>query len=495
METRSPGIGKVITMVLFAFSCVGLLLFLWLSFGGTIPLASQGYRVKLSFPYAQQVAQQADVRIAGVTVGKVVDKALDPQGNRTIVTIELQRQFAPIHRDARAILRQKTILGETYISLSPGSPNAPILPDGGLLPRNQVEQAVQLDQIFGAFDPQTRRAFQVWQQELAKAIQNNDQNLNDVFGNLPSFIADAGDVLKVLYVEHAAVVRLFQNGGTVFAALSQDPAALRNLITAGETTFHTTAQQQAALAETFHVFPTFLNESKATMIRLQTFSLNTDPLIKELIPVANNLSPTLRSVDQLAPDLRRFFIKLGPLITVSKTGLPATTRVLRGAIPLLNAFGPFLEQLNPIFHWLSYHQQLVSDFISQGGPSVSAKTTSLTGGVGHYLRQFGPTGPETLGIAQTRDPNNRGNTYPPNLWLSDPADFYAGPVNDPHSAIFPAWDCMNTGSGTPDGRKPANNASPGGSPACWVADPLPYAPGPSKGPNINPIPPAQYRDK
>src|SRR5437764_1130685 len=129
METRSPSVAKVITMVLFALSCVGLLLFLWLSFGGTIPLNAQGYRARISFPYAQQVAQQADVRIAGVTVGRVVQKQLDPQGNRTIVTVELQHKYAPLHTDARAILRQKTILGETYVQLTPGTPSAPVLPD------------------------------------------------------------------------------------------------------------------------------------------------------------------------------------------------------------------------------------------------------------------------------------------------------------------------------------------------------------------------------
>ncbi len=44
METGSPSIAKILTMVLFALSCVGLLLFLWLSFGGTIPFNPQGYR-------------------------------------------------------------------------------------------------------------------------------------------------------------------------------------------------------------------------------------------------------------------------------------------------------------------------------------------------------------------------------------------------------------------------------------------------------------------
>ena len=33
METGSPSVTKIFSMVLFALSCVGLLLFLWLSFG------------------------------------------------------------------------------------------------------------------------------------------------------------------------------------------------------------------------------------------------------------------------------------------------------------------------------------------------------------------------------------------------------------------------------------------------------------------------------
>src|SRR5207245_4649952 len=89
METGTPSLSKVVTMVLFALSCVGLLLFLWLSFGGNIPFNPQGYRVRISFPNAGQLATQADVRIAGVTVGKVIDKSLDPKGNRTIATIQM----------------------------------------------------------------------------------------------------------------------------------------------------------------------------------------------------------------------------------------------------------------------------------------------------------------------------------------------------------------------------------------------------------------------
>jgi phospholipid/cholesterol/gamma-HCH transport system substrate-binding protein len=475
METSSPSLGKIITMVLFTLSVVGLMLFLWLSFGGTIPLNAQGYEFRVAFSNADQLASQADVRIAGVSVGKVISKSLDPQGNRTIATVELNKKFAPIRRDTVAILRTKTILGETYVQLTPGNPRSPALPDGALLARSQVTNAVQLDQIFNALDPTTRQAFRTWQQQLAIAVTGNGQNLNNVLGNLPQFAADATDLLQVLDIQHTAVVNLVRNGGTVFAALSQNQTALHNLITTGETTFATTAANNQKIAQTFQVFPTFLDETKATMKRLQSFAADTDPLIKELVPVATNLKPTLTDVRRLAPPLRSFFVHLGPLITVSKTGLPAIRDVIRGTTPTLAALGPFLEQLNPILTWLSQHQQLVSDFLSNLPAGLAAKTTTFGGGgTGHYLRQFQPTGAETLSFAANRDAANRGNTYPPPLWLADPKNYSAG-GKYPGSFGLPAWDCSNTGA-PGDGSQPASSAPVSalqtGSPACWVAPPL-----------------------
>jgi hypothetical protein len=278
----------------------------------------------------------------------------------------------------------------------------------------------------------------------------------------------------VLDVEHTAVVNLVRNGGTVFAALNHNQSALHNLITTGEQTFATTAANNNSIIQMFHVFPTFLTETKLTMARLQTFAENTNPLIIELEPVAQNLGPTLASVRTLSPYLHSLFVNLNPLIDASKTGLPAIRDVLNGTTPLLASLGPFLEQLNPILNWLSLHQQLTADFISNGATGIAAKTTSFSGtGTGHYLRQFGPVGPETLSFQTNRDSDNRGNTYPPPLWLSSPASFSAG-GRFPGSFALPSWDCNNTGA-PGNGEKPASGV-PGqftqGQQACWVAPPL-----------------------
>ena len=101
-----------------------LLLFLWIAFGGPIPLKPEGYRVQVPFNEATQLAVESDVRISGVSVGKVKEIELDDAGS-AVATLEIDSEFAPIPEDSQAILRQKTLLGETYVELTPGSPGNP----------------------------------------------------------------------------------------------------------------------------------------------------------------------------------------------------------------------------------------------------------------------------------------------------------------------------------------------------------------------------------
>src|SRR3954469_4567241 len=110
MQKQAPTFGRLLTMVLFALSCFGLLLFLWLSFGGAVPLKPKGYRVQVAFPEAATLGIEADVRVGGVTVGHVKAKELDRKDNRTLVTLELNSRFAPLSQSANALLREKTLL-------------------------------------------------------------------------------------------------------------------------------------------------------------------------------------------------------------------------------------------------------------------------------------------------------------------------------------------------------------------------------------------------
>src|SRR4051794_29609765 len=133
MNKNPPTIGRFAAMVGFTLSVAALLMVLWVSFGGTLPLRPQSYRFKAESPEASLLVKEADVRMAGGNIGKVKQKELGPGGRSTLVTMELDPPFAPIGKNAHAILRQKSLLGETYVEITPGSPGSPRLPDGGKL--------------------------------------------------------------------------------------------------------------------------------------------------------------------------------------------------------------------------------------------------------------------------------------------------------------------------------------------------------------------------
>src|ERR1041385_140990 len=133
MQKQAPSIGRILVAAGFTLSCFALLLFLWVTFGGPVPFKPESYRFTADFPEAITLQKEAEVRIGGVTVGKVKHITLAPDSecqkdpttcNTTRATIEIDPQYAPISSDARAILRQKTLLGETYIEITPGSQNA-----------------------------------------------------------------------------------------------------------------------------------------------------------------------------------------------------------------------------------------------------------------------------------------------------------------------------------------------------------------------------------
>ena len=279
MIKQAPSVGRILTMVAFALSCFGILIFLWLSFGGSVPLQPQGYRINAQFPEATQLAQEAEVRISGVKVGKVRRVEPDNQTGLTDTVLEIDARYAPLAKDTQAILRQKTLLGETYVELAPGSNSSGTIPDGGDLPEGQVADTVQLDEILRTFDPKTRERFSVWLDQQGRAALGNGEAINDALGNLTPFAENTDDVLKVLRVQGVATSKLIRNTGVVFGALSERQGQLRSLIRNSNEVWGTTARRNTQLADTFRVLPTFLRESRTTTTRLTKFAHDTNPLV------------------------------------------------------------------------------------------------------------------------------------------------------------------------------------------------------------------------
>ena len=413
MIKQTPSFGRIFAMVAFTLSCFGILVFLWLNFGGSVPLQPEGYRVTVGFPEATQLAQEADVRISGVRVGRVKKKAANPQTGLTDTELEIDARYAPIPRDTRAILRQKTLLGETYVELSPGTAQAGNVDDGGKLGAGQVADTVQLDEILRGFDPETRARFSTWFDQAGVAAKGNAEHLNDALALLTPFAEDTDEVLKVLRQQSGATQRFVRDTGYVFDALSERKGQLRDLIRNSNRTWEAIASRDAQLADTFRVFPTFLREGRATTQRLTRFADDTDPLITQLRPAARELSPTLIDLDALAPDLKGLFQDLGPLVRVSKRGLPATEQVLDNTRPILRRLDPWLRNFTPIVDYLGLYKREITAFLANDAAATQGREQGFNDPTQflHYLRAANPLSPDMMSGYPYRLSTNRSNPY------------------------------------------------------------------------------------
>jgi phospholipid/cholesterol/gamma-HCH transport system substrate-binding protein len=408
MVKDAPSFGKIAAMVLFALSCFGLLLFLWLAFGGPVPLKPKGYRFQTSFAEVGQLALEADVRISGVPVGKVKTITPDKKTGRADVEIQLQSRYAPLPSDARAILRQKTLLGETYVELTPGHASATPIREGGKLAASQVSNTVELDEILRAFDPKTRAAFQDWMQTQAQAISGRGRDLNDALGNLGPFAEDTSTIVDILNRQQGAVTQLIANTGIVFQALTERDGQLRSLIQNANTVFATTAARDKELQASFKALPTFEDESRTTFDRLTKFADDTNPLVTQLRPAARELSPTLQDLQAISPDLKNLLQQLQPLIDASKAGFPAAEQTLRDARPLLGQLDPATAQLTPALDFIGLNKRELTSFFSN---TVGATQAKDPGTALHYLRTANPLNPENLAVYPHRLSSNRPNPY------------------------------------------------------------------------------------
>ena len=426
-QRLGPGI---LILTLFALSCFGLLLFLWNSFGGPVPFKPRGYEFHLHLRPDTQIAQQADVSISGVSVGKVVKIALIPHTNLSDATIKLDARYAPIPKNARAMVRQKTLLGETYIDLTPGTKRAGnALPEGGTLPLAQVAPSVELEEIFRAFDPKTRRDLQIWFQSQAEGVTGRGADISAAFGNLEPFAEDTNKLLTLLNSQQGAVQRLVRNTGVVWGALSQRGNQLRDLIDNSNAFFRVTGKNSQQLADFFAVLPTFERESTLTLQRLDTFAKRNDkPLREDIRPFAREFSAAMPDVSAILPDFRDFIDDIGPISDAGRKGLPASQKFFDELKPLIEQFDPFLRSFNPFLDQLNVHSRDFLSFVLNG--------TMVTQGAGlvadspvHYLRGEPALNPEALAAYPRRLPSNRNNPY------AGPSDFRL-----PQRKSYPTYD-------------------------------------------------------
>jgi phospholipid/cholesterol/gamma-HCH transport system substrate-binding protein len=410
----APTLGRIAVMTLFALSSFAACLYLWMAFGGASPLKPRGYQLHIAFPEATQLASQSDVRISGVNVGKVIK--LDPSENRTDATLEIKPEFAPLPTNTRAMLRVKSLLGETYVELTPGNRKGQKVPDGGTLNPGQVSTTVELDEILSTFDAKTRKAFQTWMQAQAEAVKGRGADINAIFGRLPGLTEKLNDLTATLDSQQAATSKAVSQTGEVFDALSEREGQLRGLVTDSEKLFALTASRNEQLGQIVRELPRFERESTDMLPKLTAFAKKATPAVEQLQPAATAMGPAFSALDDVSPQFEGLFAQLRPVISASEKGLPALNRILDGLPPVFADFQPFLRNVNPALQQVTQSKHELTGALAN---LTAASNSHEIGGVEvpngkgfiHFLRAGLTITPESLTYYPRQLGSSRVNPY------------------------------------------------------------------------------------
>ncbi|MDH4227180.1 MAG: MlaD family protein [Deltaproteobacteria bacterium] len=150
---------------IFVFMGLILLVYMSLKVGGLTIGREKGYDLYVSFENATGLDENASVYIAGVKVGRV--KAIALENNKARMVLRIIPEVG-IGKDFMAALRSKGLLGEKYVELIPGSPDAPLLADGDEI--INVERHQDIDKLVGTLS------------SVADDIKQISQSLSNVLG-------------------------------------------------------------------------------------------------------------------------------------------------------------------------------------------------------------------------------------------------------------------------------------------------------------------------
>src|SRR5437879_12898520 len=117
-------------------------------------VGGSSYTVKVVLGSATNLVVGGTVEAKGFKAGTI--SALGVESGKAIVTLKLDRAYAPLHDGAVVTVDWKALLGERIVDIADGPTTTGTIPDGGMIAGRQADP-VELDQVLDMLDPATRK--------------------------------------------------------------------------------------------------------------------------------------------------------------------------------------------------------------------------------------------------------------------------------------------------------------------------------------------------
>ncbi|MDQ6883002.1 MAG: MCE family protein [Candidatus Dormibacteraeota bacterium] len=280
---RKVGIAAVAALLVVVLLAVAINASFGLPFNLSLFPPGQDYAVAAAFTDANGVNRGADVVIAGHTVGQVTDVAV--QGNRALVTMRVERHYAPLHQFTTARVRYSTLLAQKYVEITPVDGGREIA-SGGQISSDSTLSPVDFDQFLSALDPETRSRLQVLIQQSGGGLAGQRQVINDLLSQLHGLSQESLAPLRTFHQHDADLDRIIANLAIVSNRLAASHQQLGDFVASSSDVTGTLAQNDAALAALIRHLGNVMGDFDATLAgneaNLHTTVVTLDPLLGQL---------------------------------------------------------------------------------------------------------------------------------------------------------------------------------------------------------------------
>jgi phospholipid/cholesterol/gamma-HCH transport system substrate-binding protein len=320
-------------------------------------IGSDFYEVEAELQTAQAVVpgQGQTVNIAGVKVGDIGSVRLE--GGRAIVEMKIEREHAPIYRDATILLRPKTGLKDMYLALDPGTEEAGEVPEGGRIPAESTLPDVNPDEVLAALDADTRDYLRILLNAGAEALDaDGPKHLRQVIKRFEPTARDTERITAALVRRRENIRRVIHSFQEIATELGANDRELAEFVDSANANFQAIANQERSLRQAVRLLPGTLGQTATTLRNVDTLADDLGPALEELRPGARALAGSLRAT---RPFLRRTTPVIRDELRPFARDVRPTVRDLRRAAEDLAVVTPRLTRsvgvVNSLLNTVAYN--------------------------------------------------------------------------------------------------------------------------------------------
>ncbi|MGH3587235.1 MAG: MCE family protein, partial [Pseudonocardia sp.] len=212
---------QLVAFLLITALGVGYAGFRYAGFGDLF--GSTTYPVRMQLATSGGIFTGADVTYRGVSVGRVGELTLIPEGVE--VQLDIRKDAPEIPADVDAAVHNLSPIGEQYVDLQPARDGGAVLEAGSVIPVARTSTPVPVEQLVVSLDDFVRSvpldSLRTVVDELGVGFANTALPLQKLLDTTDAFTADAVDALP-------QTVRLIEDGRTVLTTQNETAGSFQS---------------------------------------------------------------------------------------------------------------------------------------------------------------------------------------------------------------------------------------------------------------------------